>query len=524
MKKIKNIIFIFIIIFIMTSMVFAVPHDLNGHWAKATIEELISKGIIAGYRDESIKPDNFIKRAEFMIAVNKLFDFNDNSSVSFDDINGSEWYANDVSKAFKAGYISGYKDNTIKAESFVTRQETAVMIQRILNIPDNKNGVSKFKDSDKIDDWSKGAIGAVASLGIINGYTDGTFGASKNITRAEAFTMINKAYNYKNNKQSASSNENMISNYNEFKDAISNSIDNLDKSITLQIKNYDENLYDLNKLGFKNVAIKVEGSIKGNIATLKCVFEYPQDFKLNHAVKNPTLTSKLDNDDISVLNKLKSIVSETVTSGMTSYQKEKAIHDYIVLNYKYDTQNTINSNTIKYFLENKSGICEAYANTFNLLSNLAGLDCDVVTGTMDGVGHAWNIIKLDGEYYHIDVTSDDPIPDKSGRILYNNFNLNDDEISKTHKWDKANTIACSGQKYNYFIYNNLVVTSIEQMKLFVSEKIKNKYSEITIYTKGFTLNGIDDFKFINNYESVKSIEVTGEFKKEGAFVIKPQYR
>ena len=49
----------------------------------------------------------------------------------------------------------------------------------------------------------------------------------------------------------------------------------------------------------------------------------------------------------------------------------------------------------------------------------------------------WNIIKLDGEYYHIDVTSDDPTPDDGSRLIYSNFNLTDAQISEKHTWDTS---------------------------------------------------------------------------------------
>lgn len=95
---------------------------------------------------------------------------------------------------------------------------------------------------------------------------------------------------------------------------------------------------------------------------------------------------------------------------------------------------------------------------------MCGLDVQCITGKMEGVSHMWNLIKLGGEYYHIDVTSDDPTPDDGSRLIYSNFNLTDAQISEKHTWDTSQFPKCTATKYNYYDYYGLVATNYSELQ------------------------------------------------------------
>lgn len=547
MIKFKKVFAVLTASLMLTQVVFGAVSDLQGHWAKDTINKLMARNVVAGYSDGTVRPDNYITRAEFIVSANKLFDISNNSSVNFNDLKSSDWYFNDVSAAYNAGYISGYKDGSVKPVNYITRQEAACMVQKLMRLKENNAGAQKFKDYNYIADWAKGAVGSSVSAGVINGYTDGTFNGSKNITRAEAFTMLEKAYEYKNEpsvssqpaanhtssvrvySESAASNYSMpttVSNFNDWRRALRFAVYNLYDSVTIKIEGFDSNIYDLGKIDVVDASIKAEGTIRNNTVTATYYFDYKDNYVIMRAVEDSRFMSKLNQNQINVINKAKTIASEITNSNMTDYEKEKAIHDYLILNYKYDSQNgTIpsTSHTIEGFFNTGTGVCEAYANAFNLIGLLSGLDCAVQTGKMGAVNHAWNIVKIQGNYYHIDVTSDDPIPDEAGRIMYSYFNLSDSEISKTHTWTDKNAV-CSSMDYNYFVYNNLMFTTRDAMEQYVLEQLKSRKAIIEVYTKGFAINGADDFKFIYKAGNVSSFELKGEFGKEGAVTLKPVYK
>ena len=167
--------------------------DLQDHWAKDVIEDWIGQGLIKGYPDGSFKPDNAITRAEFMVLVNKVFNFTDGADINFTDVSNNEWYHNTVATAVGAGYIGGYPDGSMKPNNPISRQEVTVVLSKLNNLEQNVDAIAGFVDTDKIADWAKGYAGAVVVEGYMKGYPDGSFKPLNNITRAEAVVTLNKA-------------------------------------------------------------------------------------------------------------------------------------------------------------------------------------------------------------------------------------------------------------------------------------------------------------------------------------------
>ena len=117
--------------------------------------------------------------------------------------------------------------------------------------------------------------------------------------------------------------------------------------------------------------------------------------------------------------KIESVVKELITPSMTDYQKELAIHDYLIENCEYDVEG-YESGKIEADSFNAYGalclgvaVCEGYAEAAALLLNRAGVETLVITGDSRGEKHAWNIVKIDGDYYHLDVTWNDPVQQNS---------------------------------------------------------------------------------------------------------------
>lgn len=178
--------------------------DLNGHWAKDYIQSFVEKGLISGYDDGTFRPDRQITRAEFIYIVNRAYGFNDTVTPgdisSLKDVNPAYWYAAPIRIAVGAGYISGYDDNTMRPNAPITRQEAAVVITKLNKLTPDASKAVGFKDSAKIEDWSKPYIGAVAEATFMRGDESGKFLPAKNLTRAEAVVLLTKsAENYINN-------------------------------------------------------------------------------------------------------------------------------------------------------------------------------------------------------------------------------------------------------------------------------------------------------------------------------------
>lgn len=144
----------------------------------------------------------------------------------------------------------------------------------------------------------------------------------------------------------------------------------------------------------------------------------------------------------------------------SAYEKEKLIHDYIVNTVAYGypggkKEPEGDAYSAYGALVLKKAVCNGYAEAMKLLCDLSGVTCNMISGTADGENHAWNLIKLDKEWYHVDPTWDDPEPDDSSRIMYTYFNVDDAQMATDHVWDTALYQKANGKEYNYYRKNDL---------------------------------------------------------------------
>lgn len=113
----------------------------------------------------------------------------------------------------------------------------------------------------------------------------------------------------------------------------------------------------------------------------------------------------------------------TITKDMTDEEKIFAVHDYLALNYVYDIEDMDQTYMI---LLKKSGVCAAYSEAFQHLMNVLNINCTLVSS--DEMQHIWNMVELDGEWYHIDVTWDDPSYDRFAMVSHEYLLLSEDGL------------------------------------------------------------------------------------------------
>ncbi|MBR6404236.1 MAG: hypothetical protein IKS48_12690 [Eubacterium sp.] len=104
-----------------------------------------------------------------------------------------------------------------------------------------------------------------------------------------------------------------------------------------------------------------------------------------------------------------------VNPTWTDMEKFVYIHDYLVRNCEYDVAKTMEHRYDTYgVLVEKKAVCQGYALAVNALANKLGLESHYVSS--EEMNHGWNMVKINGKYYMMDVTWDDPTPDRLGRV------------------------------------------------------------------------------------------------------------
>ncbi len=148
----------------------------------------------------------------------------------------------------------------------------------------------------------------------------------------------------------------------------------------------------------------------------------------------------------------RAILAKIIKTGMSDYEKVKAINDYMILNVRYDRENyatdTIPASCFTSLGAMRDGVavCAGYAKMFNLLCHETGLESTYVVGSANGY-HAWNQVKVDGNWYNIDVTWNDPDCERhdDGHYYcgcYQYFLISDELFHKSHN-PHGETESCS---------------------------------------------------------------------------------
>lgn len=169
--------------------------DVNGHWAEDVLNKWEQNGMLAGYEDGTIRPEQPITRAEFTALVNRVTGYNAvDKEIAFTDVSANDWYASEVAIGVNAAYIGGYPDNTFRPNGNLTRAEAASMIARFTGLTADEARAALFDDAAEHPDWAEGAIGAVANAGYMIGDEYNHFHAQKVMTRAETVAALDRIF------------------------------------------------------------------------------------------------------------------------------------------------------------------------------------------------------------------------------------------------------------------------------------------------------------------------------------------
>lgn len=215
------------------------------------------------------------------------------------------------------------------------------------------------------------------------------------------------------------------------------------------------------------------------------------------------LSYKFDHEELAYLNtmteeRIEEILKK-ITDEMSDVDKLKLFHDEIVFGCKYETEGRYTATPFGALVDGKA-LCEGYARAMAMLCNKVGIENMFATGTQyntdeNGVTteeeHIWNMIKLNGLWYNMDVTWDDPASIKNGReleddyISYSYFLIPSNELRPTLsiRTDLVEPPAAYSNDCNYFVYYGYYAESYEQAVKILEKSIRESNSKGEKYVR-----------------------------------------
>lgn len=209
------------------------------------------------------------------------------------------------------------------------------------------------------------------------------------------------------------------------------------------------------------------------------------------------------------------IMRQAHVEGKSDFIKVKILHDILANNvsYDFDALNTKNKQS-EIFAHNilgvfftKKAVCEGIAKAFKILLNVADIKCIVVNGNAALHGeyepHAWNIVNIEGQAYHIDSTWD-VCNSKDGQINYDYFNLTDEDIIKDHS-DYSGVPRCSMSHFNYFEMTGSRIERKNELEIYIRRNVINVPCDLYIKLDYLKDNNMTETIFLKEISHLQEL-------------------
>ena len=213
--------------------------------------------------------------------------------------------------------------------------------------------------------------------------------------------------------------------------------------------------------------------------------------------------SKLSEKELETLEMAEELLAEIIQDGMSDYEKELAVYDWMVEHIGHDQGALIVIPTSQQsvdepygVLKSKTAVCVGYATTFRLFMQMLGIE-SMVVHDVDFI-HTWNLVKLEDEWYITDVYSD------AGSNQYRHFNIADESYGLEQTWDHEFFPKAEGTKYNYAKMNHTELKDIYSLPKKMKKLLDDRKSVSAYY--GITGESKEDTLQIVNYMMERVME------------------
>lgn len=279
--------------------------------------------------------------------------------------------------------------------------------------------------------------------------------------------------------------------------AVANAVKNLDSNAKIKEYNYidDNTTMKDAKIAIQNFFLDHPEVFYVNndytVSTIDLVNSNRIEIELSYSVKNK-------NDLNDKISEIKSVLNPIITEAkkMDKFNAEVYIHDKICEICKYYKYTDINevpeeSHGIYGCLVLKQAVCDGLSKTLMIALDKVEIENILVTGYLQNQAHAWNLVNLDDNWYHVDITSNKSVKNEETNkeeIVHSYFNITTDQINKTNVIDLENEIPIANStEYNYYVktgkYINLTDDFLVKFKNILDNNKNENLVEFAVDTK-----------------------------------------
>lgn len=178
--------------------------------------------------------------------------------------------------------------------------------------------------------------------------------------------------------------------------------------------------------------------------------------------------------------------------GKSQEEQERMIHDFLCDSVRYDKLEKPYSHEVIGPLTTGVGVCEGIAKTAKLLCDAVGIDCIVVICDADRANgvkyrHAWNVVRLGKQWYHLDATFDNSLS-RCGVRRYDYYNLDDKRIFRDHRPLLYPAPNCIDSGHFYYKESKLSWTKTEDVAKRAAQALRKKQKNMVFHWRGGFLN------------------------------------
>lgn len=227
--------------------------------------------------------------------------------------------------------------------------------------------------------------------------------------------------------------EGATTNIDELADAFYSHMRNWETKFTIEFVGDTANLGTMLDEAYASAKTR-DGYVLGHLDRMDLTYEYTSK-KATITVLQKYLTDAHQEEFVD--SQVRKILPTIITDAMTDEEKVLAVNDYIVRNTKYGASTTASPHSAFAVVMEGEAVCQGYALLAYKMIDLLDIDVKYVTGEADGIGHAWNLVYVNGAWKHLDTTWNDPVPDRGEKVSRDYALLTDEEMLATHTWLRA---------------------------------------------------------------------------------------